>query len=61
MKQDTEPYLRTIIAEMQHRPALQVTDASGKIWANADVAEGLKSALGGGAKYAGAVLEFFKI
>ncbi|MFE4058333.1 hypothetical protein ACFXP3_18925 [Streptomyces sp. NPDC059096] len=74
VKQGTEPYLRTIIAEMQLRPTLQVTDASGKVWTNADLAKELKSALDGGqleyamvratdggSKYAGADLEFFKI
>lgn len=65
---------RTIIAEMQCRPALQVTDASGKVWTNADLAKELKTALDsgnldyamekakdGGAQYGGAVLEFFRI
>ncbi|SOE15105.1 hypothetical protein SAMN06272775_6039 [Streptomyces sp. 2323.1] len=74
VKQGTEPYLRTIIAEMQLRPRLKVTDASGKVWTNADLAKELKTALDGGnleyamvkatdggGKYAGAVLEFFKI
>ncbi|MBT2545639.1 hypothetical protein J7E99_34375, partial [Streptomyces sp. ISL-44] len=74
VKQGTEPYLRTIIAEMKRRPDLQVTDASGKVWTNADLAKELKTALDGGnleyamvkatdggGKYAGAVLEFFKI
>ncbi|MFJ4920240.1 hypothetical protein [Streptomyces sp. NPDC088725] len=72
-KQGTEPYPWTIIAEIQRRRMLQVTDASGKVWANADLAKELRTALGGrqpgvrhgggqhgGAKYAGA-LEFFKI
>ncbi|MCX5449889.1 hypothetical protein [Streptomyces nigrescens] len=74
VKQGTEPYLRTIIAEMKRRPDLQATDASGKVWTNADLAKELKTALDsdnleyamvkatdGGGKYAGAVLEFFKI
>ncbi|GGU68310.1 hypothetical protein GCM10010211_37020 [Streptomyces albospinus] len=74
VKQGTEPYLRTIIAEMQLRPKLKVTDASGKVWTNADLAKELKTALDdgnleyamvkatdGGGEYAGAVLEFFKI
>ncbi|WP_030669617.1 hypothetical protein [Streptomyces rimosus] len=72
--QGTEPYLRTIIAEMQLRPKLKVTDASGKVWTNADLPKELKTALDdgnleyamvkatdGGGRYAGAVLEFFKI
>ncbi|MFE2327565.1 hypothetical protein ACFXD5_27205 [Streptomyces sp. NPDC059385] len=74
VKQGTEPYLRTIIAEMERRPTLKVTDAAGKTWTNAKLAEELTKALDakdvvyamvkatdGGAKYAGAVLEFFKI
>ncbi|UQA96643.1 hypothetical protein [Streptomyces halobius] len=74
VKQGTEPYLRTIIAEMERRPNLKVTDASGKVWTNADLADELTKALDsksleyamvkatdGGSKYAGAVLEFFKI
>ncbi|MFH9796276.1 hypothetical protein [Streptomyces virginiae] len=74
VKQGTEPYLRTIIAEMRRRPDLEVTDAAGKVWTNADLAKELKTALDngnleyamvkatdGGGKYAGAVLEFFKI
>ncbi|WP_244291238.1 hypothetical protein [Streptomyces subrutilus] len=74
VKQGTEPYLRTIIAEMELRPNLKVTDAKGKVWTNSDLADELTKALDaktleyamvkakdGGAKYAGAVLEFFKI
>ncbi|MGX1760369.1 hypothetical protein ACWIG5_26220 [Streptomyces lydicus] len=74
VKQGTEPYLRTIIAEMKRRPDLEVTDAAGKVWTNADLAKELKTALDsgnleyamvkatdGGGKYAGAILEFFKI
>ncbi|MEW1660894.1 hypothetical protein [Streptomyces sp. NPDC093707] len=74
VKQGTEPYLRTIIAEMERRPNLKATDASGKVWTNADLADELTKALDsknleyamvkatdGGSKYAGAVLEFFKI
>ncbi|MFD4242593.1 hypothetical protein ACFWP3_13480 [Streptomyces sp. NPDC058525] len=74
VKQGTEPYLRTIIAEMYRRPKLKVTDASGKVWTNQELATELKAALDsrnleyamvkatdGGSKYAGAVLEFFKI
>ncbi|MFG2991066.1 hypothetical protein ACGFZK_17575 [Streptomyces sp. NPDC048257] len=74
VKQGTEPYLRTIIAEMELRPNLKVTDASGKVWTNSDLADELTKALDaknleyamvkatdGGSKYAGAVLEFFKI
>ncbi|MFI2262212.1 hypothetical protein OHU45_31440 [Streptomyces tubercidicus] len=74
VKQGTEPYLRTIIAEMQLPPNLKVTDASGKVWTNADLADELTKALDGknledamvkatdgGSKHAGAVLEFFKI
>ncbi|MFJ5800750.1 hypothetical protein [Streptomyces decoyicus] len=73
-KQGTEPYLRTIIAEMELRPNLKATDASGKVWTNADLAKELKTALDsgnleyamakatdGGGKYARAVLELFKI
>ncbi|MFF3271640.1 hypothetical protein ACFYWU_11995 [Streptomyces chrestomyceticus] len=74
VKQGTEPYLRTIIAEMERRPNLKVTDTSGKVWTNAELADELTRALDsknleyamvkatdGGSKYAGAVLEFFKI
>ncbi|UUU41320.1 hypothetical protein [Streptomyces sp. NBC_00162] len=74
VKQGTEPYLRTIIAEMELRPNLKVTDASGKVWTNQALADELTRALDGknleyamvkatdgGSKYAGAVLEFFKI
>ncbi|MFE6906913.1 hypothetical protein [Streptomyces erythrochromogenes] len=74
VKQGTEPYLRTIIAEMKRRPDLEVTDAAGNVWTNAALAKELKTALDngnleyamvkatdGGNKYAGAVLEFFKI
>ncbi|GGZ84566.1 hypothetical protein GCM10010371_50460 [Streptomyces subrutilus] len=74
VKQGTEPYLRTIIAEMQLRPTLHVTDAGGRVWTNAELALELKTALDGGnleyamvkakdggAQYAGAVLEHFKI
>ncbi|MFD3677362.1 hypothetical protein [Streptomyces sp. NPDC058613] len=74
VKQGTEPYLRTIIAEMELRPNLKVTDASGKVWTNSDLADELTRALDGknleyamvkatdgGSKYAGAVLEFFRI
>ncbi|MGJ0153750.1 hypothetical protein ACR3S4_10300 [Streptomyces sp. CH8.1] len=74
VKQGTEPYLRTIIAEMKRRPDLEVTDAAGNVWTNAQLATELKTALDngnleyamvkatdGGNKYAGAVLEFFKI
>ncbi|MFG3495850.1 hypothetical protein [Streptomyces sp. NPDC047928] len=74
VKQGTEPYLRTIIAEMELRPRLKVTDASGKVWTNAELADELTKALDsknveyamvkakdGGGKYAGAVIEFFKI
>ncbi|MFF4012282.1 hypothetical protein [Streptomyces sp. NPDC001717] len=74
VKQGTEPYLRTIIAEMLARPKLKVTDASGKVWTNEALADELTKALDsknleyamvkatdGGGKYAGAVLEFFKI
>ncbi|WP_405439295.1 hypothetical protein OG373_18595 [Streptomyces avidinii] len=74
VKQGTEPYLRTIIAEMEARPALSVTDQAGKVWTNADLATELTTALDKGqveyalvraadgkTSYAGAVLEFFKI
>ncbi|MFD6112018.1 hypothetical protein ACFWG0_18145 [Streptomyces yangpuensis] len=74
VKQGTEPYLRTIIAEMELRPNLKVTDPSGKVWKNSDLADELTKALDsgnleyamvkakdGGTQYAGAVLEFFKI
>ncbi|MEV6678674.1 hypothetical protein AB0N09_17705 [Streptomyces erythrochromogenes] len=74
VKQGTEPYLRTIIAEMKRRPDLEVTDGAGNVWTNAQLATELKTALDngnleyamvkatdGGNKYAGAVLEFFKI
>ncbi|MFJ3832070.1 hypothetical protein ACIPWI_29455 [Streptomyces sp. NPDC090046] len=74
VKQGTEPYLRTIIAEMKRRPDLEVTDAAGNVWTNAALAKELKTALDsgnleyamvkakdGGGKYAGAVLDFFKI
>ncbi|MEU9122806.1 hypothetical protein AB0C96_23580 [Streptomyces sp. NPDC048506] len=74
VKQGTEPYLRTIIAEMERRPNLKVTDASGKVWTNAELADELTRALDGknleyamvkatdgGSRYSGAVLEFFKI
>lgn len=74
VKQGTEPYLRTIIAEMNRRPGLEVIDSAGNVRTNADLASELKTALDsgnleyamvkakdGGGKYAGAVLEFFKI
>ncbi|WP_031147704.1 hypothetical protein [Streptomyces erythrochromogenes] len=74
VKQGTEPYLRTIIAEMEARPHLSVTDPAGKVWTNGDLAAELTTALDKGmveyalvraadgkTSYAGAVLEFFKI
>lgn len=74
VKQGTRPYLETIIAEMRLRSAMQVTDASGTVWTNADLATELQKALDngdleyamvrtkdGGAGYAGAVFEYFKI
>ncbi|MFC9812168.1 hypothetical protein ACFVJM_08885 [Streptomyces virginiae] len=74
VKQGTEPYLRTIIAEMEARPALSVTDPAGKVWTNGELAAELTTALDKGmveyalvraadgkTSYAGAVLEFFKI
>ncbi|WP_030763948.1 hypothetical protein [Streptomyces sp. NRRL F-2664] len=74
VKQGTEPYLRTIIAEMELRPNLKVTDPLGNVWKNSDLADELTKALDsgnleyamvkakdGGSQYAGAVLEFFKI
>lgn len=74
VQQGTRPYLETIINEMLQRPTLRVTDASGKVWTNAKLAEELKTALDngnldyamvrakdGGAVYAGAVFEYFKI
>ncbi|MFB7169771.1 hypothetical protein ACFCYM_02915 [Streptomyces sp. NPDC056254] len=74
VKQGTEPYLRTIIAEMEARPALSVTDQAGKVWTNGELAAELTTALDKGlveyalvraadgkSTYAGAVLEYFKI
>ncbi|MEL5960428.1 hypothetical protein AADR41_37700 [Streptomyces sp. CLV115] len=74
VQQGTRHYLWTIIAEMEARPSLEVTDASGKVWSNADLVAELKPALQNGnleyamvkavegnGSYAGAVLEYFKI
>ncbi|MEU9318844.1 hypothetical protein [Streptomyces sp. NPDC048295] len=74
VKQGTRHYLETIIAEMEARPALSVTDSTGRKWTNADLAAELRPALDignleyamvkaveGKGTYAGAVLEYFKI
>ncbi|MFE5089112.1 hypothetical protein ACFRCI_01635 [Streptomyces sp. NPDC056638] len=74
VKQGTREYLETIIAEMDARPFLSVTDDTGKIWTNSDLVAELGPALESGnleyvmvkaaegkGTYAGAVLEYFKI
>ncbi|TXS63141.1 hypothetical protein EAO76_40650 [Streptomyces sp. sk2.1] len=74
VKQGTREYLETIIAEMDARPALSVTDSTGKLWKNSDLVTELETALKLGnleyvmvratensGKYSGAVLEYFKI
>lgn len=74
VKQGTREYLETIIAEMDARPFLSVTDETGKIWTNSDLVAELGPALESGnleyvmvkavegkGTYAGAVLEYFKI
>ncbi|MFD3412319.1 hypothetical protein [Streptomyces cyaneofuscatus] len=74
VKQGTREYLQTIIAEMEARPHLTVTDDAGKVWTNAQLASELDAALTGGTleyamvrategqgTYAGAVIEHFKI
>ncbi|MFC9034131.1 hypothetical protein [Streptomyces arboris] len=74
VKQGTREYLQTIIAEMEARPHLTVTDDAGKVWTNGQLASELDAALTGGnleyamvraiegqGTYAGAVIEHFKI
>ncbi|MFB6814546.1 hypothetical protein ACFCV8_08365 [Streptomyces sp. NPDC056347] len=74
VQQGTRRYLETIIAEMNLRPKLSVTDSAGKVWKNSDLASELETALingkleyvmvkagEGSGSYAGAVLEYFKI
>ncbi|MFF8693619.1 hypothetical protein ACF08W_15595 [Streptomyces sp. NPDC015144] len=74
VQQGTRHYLETILFEMEARPDLYVTDATGKVWTNADLVAELRPALRDGnleyamvkasegkGSYAGAVLEYFKI
>ncbi|MFF8615078.1 hypothetical protein [Streptomyces sp. NPDC015350] len=75
VQQGTRHYLWTIIAEMEARPALSVTDSAGRVWTNNDLVAELKPALRDGnleyvmvkateskdGIYAGAVLEHFNI
>ncbi|MFJ6314696.1 hypothetical protein ACIQJW_01290 [Streptomyces californicus] len=74
VKQGTREYLQTIIAEMSARPHLAVTDATGKVWTNAQLVKELNTSLAGGnldyalvkaidgkSTYAGAVIEHFRI
>lgn len=74
VKQGTPEYLQTIIAEMEARPHLTVTDDAGKVWTNAQLASELGTALRGGdleyamvkaidgqSTYAGAIIEYFKV
>ena len=74
VKQGTREYLQTIIAEMEARPHLTVTDDAGKVWTNGQLASELDAALTcgnleyamaraieGQGTYAGAVIEHFKI
>ncbi|MFJ8883799.1 hypothetical protein ACIRJR_10345 [Streptomyces sp. NPDC102402] len=74
VQQGTRHYLETIIAEMEARPLLSVTDKTGAVWTNAELAAELRPALENGnleyamvkavegkGRYAGAVLEYFKV
>ncbi|MEV2243764.1 hypothetical protein [Streptomyces sp. NPDC049970] len=74
VQQGTRHYLETILAEMEARPLLSVTDGAGKVWTNAELVAELRPALESGnleyamvkaaegkGSYAGAVLEYFKI
>ncbi|MFB7952165.1 hypothetical protein [Streptomyces sp. NPDC056045] len=74
VQQGTSHYLETIIAEMEARPSLSVTDSTGKVRTNAQLATELRTAFDNGnleyvmvkaaksnGTYAGAVLEYFNI
>ncbi|MET9921005.1 hypothetical protein ABZZ04_28570, partial [Streptomyces sp. NPDC006435] len=74
VQQGTSHYLETIITEMEVRSSLSVTDSTGKVWTNAQLAIELRTAFDNGnleyvmvkaaksnGTYAGAVLEYFNI
>lgn len=48
VKQGTREYLQAIIAEMSARPHLAVTDATGKMWTNAQLVKELNTSLARG-------------
>ncbi|MEV3928296.1 hypothetical protein [Streptomyces sp. NPDC049944] len=74
VQQGTRHYLETIIAEMEARPLLSVTDKTGMVWTNVELAAEPRPALENGnleyamvkavegkGRCAGAVLEYFKV